>query len=149
MICYKRSIQYYETDKMGITHHANYLHFMEEARLFYLESIGLPFADLEAMGLASPVLQLSVDYRCPSTFGDTLEISVRLSSYHGARLCVQYEMRDAETGKLVCTAASQHCFLKDGVIYAPRRENPQLHAVLQRALAQDTAQREAAEVPGA
>ena len=28
---YIRRINYYETDKMGVTHHSNYVRFMEEA----------------------------------------------------------------------------------------------------------------------
>ena len=30
MIPYKRKVQYYETDMMGIAHHANYIHWIEE-----------------------------------------------------------------------------------------------------------------------
>ena len=37
---YVHKVQYYETDKMQITHHSNYLRFMEEARIDYLEQIG-------------------------------------------------------------------------------------------------------------
>ena len=29
---YERKINYYETDKMGIVHHSNYIKFLEEAR---------------------------------------------------------------------------------------------------------------------
>lgn len=28
---YQHIVQYYETDKMGITHHSNYIRWMEEA----------------------------------------------------------------------------------------------------------------------
>ena len=34
-IC-KHEVQYYETDRMGITHHSNYVRWMEEARTFFL-----------------------------------------------------------------------------------------------------------------
>lgn len=50
MYQYRRTVQYYETDKMGITHHANYIKWMEEARIGFLDSIGLPFQSVEAMG---------------------------------------------------------------------------------------------------
>ena len=30
---YIHTVQYYETDKMGITHHSNYIRWMEEARV--------------------------------------------------------------------------------------------------------------------
>lgn len=31
-------VQYYETDMMGVTHHANYIHWMEEARIDFMEA---------------------------------------------------------------------------------------------------------------
>ena len=34
---YTHKVQYYETDKMGITHHSNYIRWMEEARIDFLE----------------------------------------------------------------------------------------------------------------
>ena len=37
-------VQYYETDRMGVTHHSNYIRFMEEARVAYLEQLGFPYA---------------------------------------------------------------------------------------------------------
>ena len=44
---YIRKVQYHETDKMGITHHSNYIRWMEEARVNYLEQIGWPYDRLE------------------------------------------------------------------------------------------------------
>lgn len=32
MKTYQHKVQYYETDKMQITHHSNYIRFMEEIR---------------------------------------------------------------------------------------------------------------------
>ena len=34
---YEHKAQYYETDQMGIIHHANYLHWFEEARIDRLQ----------------------------------------------------------------------------------------------------------------
>jgi acyl-CoA thioester hydrolase len=36
---YSHKVQYYETDKMGITHHSNYVRWMEEARIYFLDKI--------------------------------------------------------------------------------------------------------------
>ncbi len=44
---YTHKVNYYETDKMGITHHSNYIRFMEEARMHYLAEIGFPMTMLE------------------------------------------------------------------------------------------------------
>lgn len=40
---YLHKVQYYETDKMGIAHHSNYIRWMEEARVDFLEKIGWGF----------------------------------------------------------------------------------------------------------
>ena len=36
---YEHKAQYYETDQMGIIHHANYLHWFEEARIDMMEQM--------------------------------------------------------------------------------------------------------------
>ena len=33
MIAWQHKVQYYETDRMGITHHSNYIRWMEEGRV--------------------------------------------------------------------------------------------------------------------
>ena len=40
MYIYKHKVKYYETDKMGVTHHSNYIRFMEEARVEWMENMG-------------------------------------------------------------------------------------------------------------
>ena len=51
MESYKHKVNYYETDKMGITHHSNYIRFMEEARVYFLEQIGWGYDKFEEKGI--------------------------------------------------------------------------------------------------
>ena len=37
---HRRRVLYYETDKMGIVHHSNYIRYMEEGRLEYMRQAG-------------------------------------------------------------------------------------------------------------
>lgn len=37
MKAFIHKVQYDETDMMGITHHANYIHWMEEARIDFMD----------------------------------------------------------------------------------------------------------------
>ena len=53
---YLRKVHYHETDKMGITHHTNYIKWMEEARIDFLDQIGWSYARLEREGILSPVI---------------------------------------------------------------------------------------------
>ncbi len=37
---YQHEVKYYECDRMGITHHSNYVRFMEEARVDWMDQVG-------------------------------------------------------------------------------------------------------------
>ena len=108
---YKRTVNYYETDMMGITHHANYIHWMEESRIYFLAKIGWPYERLEAQGLASPVTKLSCKYVRPTTFPDEITVQIYVKDFDGVRLTFGYEMKKAD-GTTVFVADSTHCFMK-------------------------------------
>ena len=72
---YRRQVFYYETDKMGVTHHSNYVRFMEEARIDFLEQIGCSYDKMEKAGIISPVIWIECEYKRSTTFGDELRIS--------------------------------------------------------------------------
>ena len=40
---YEHKAQYYETDQMGIIHHSNYIRWMEEARIAYMDEMDFPY----------------------------------------------------------------------------------------------------------
>lgn len=44
---YIHKVNYYETDKMGITHHSNYIRWMEEARIFWLDGLGYSMTNIK------------------------------------------------------------------------------------------------------
>ena len=110
---YEHKIQYYETDKMGITHHSNYIRFMEEARVDWLDKIGWNFAKLESMGLTSPVLSVKCEYKKSTTYSDIILIKLSLESYNGIKMIIKYEMTNKETNEVVAIGETQHCFLND------------------------------------
>ena len=96
MTGYMHSVKYSETDKMGITHHSNYIHWMEEARVDYLRQIGFPYEKLEEMGIASPVVSVECKYKAPTTFPDEVQITVSVEGFNGLRLRFLYEMRKGD-----------------------------------------------------
>lgn len=112
---YLRRAHYYETDQMGIVHHSNYIRWMEEARLDFLEQLGWGYRKLEADGLLIPVTEVSCAYKRPVRFGDTVAIEVRVTAYQGVRLTLAYRVTDLGTGKLCAFGQSGHCFCgRDG-----------------------------------
>ena len=78
MFSYSHTVQYYETDKMGVTHHSNYIRFMEEARIAFMQSIGWSYDKMESMEIVSPVVNVSCSYKKPSTFADIININTEV-----------------------------------------------------------------------
>ncbi len=107
---YVHRVQYYETDMMGVVHHANYLHWMEEARIDFMEQLGFPYQRMEAEGVLSPVKAVHCDYRHSCTFGDSVTVSVSVESFNGVVTTIAYTMVN-QAGETVCTARSEHVFL--------------------------------------
>ncbi|MBR4464605.1 MAG: acyl-CoA thioesterase, partial [Treponema sp.] len=108
---YIHKVQYYETDKMQVTHHSNYLRFLEEARIDFLDQIGWGYAKMEEEGIISPVLSLTCDYKHATTFPDVLTIYVTIEKLSAVRLTLSYKIMNGE--KVACTATTSHCFIKN------------------------------------
>ncbi len=129
MFTYTRKAQYHETDKMGIIHHSNYVKWMEEASIAYMESLGYGFDKVESLGVLSPVAGISVSYKNPVRFNDTVQISISLTRYSGVIQEVAYTFTNATTGELSATATSKHCYIKDGKIINLKHVIPELDAL--------------------
>ena len=108
---YIRRVCYHETDKMGITHHSNYIKWMEEARIDFLEQVGFGYDVLEERGIISPVIGVECQYLRPTVFNDTVKISVEILEFRGVRLTIGYKMSNAKTQEEVLTGKTMHCFL--------------------------------------
>lgn len=109
-VIFERKINYYETDKMGVVHHSNYIRYLEEARCYWMEKIDLPFSLLEENGITIPVLGVNCTYKYHVTFDDTILINVFMKEYSGVRMTVGYEVKDKDTGKIVLLGETKHCF---------------------------------------
>ena len=96
MKAYKHTVQYYETDKMGITHHSNYVRWMEEARIDFLKQLGWDYARLEKEGIISPTVEVSCRYKRSTTFSDDVFIIVKIREFKGVKLILDYSMKNAE-----------------------------------------------------
>ena len=129
MFTYTRKAQYHETDQMGIIHHSNYVRWMEEARIAFMESLGFGYDKVESLGILSPVAGISVTYKSPVHFNDTVEISVSLTRYSGVIQEIAYTITNITTGELSATATSKPCYLNDGKIINLKHALPELDSI--------------------
>jgi len=127
---YTHKVHYYETDKMGITHHSNYIRWMEEALIDFLNSIGWGYEKIEDMGVISPVTAVECKYKSTTTFADMVIVDVWVEDVKGVKLKIRYDMKKQD-GTTVCEGTSEHCFLNsEGKIISLKREYPDIYSAL-------------------
>lgn len=130
---YIRKINYYETDKMGITHHSNYIRFMEEARMQFFDEIGFAYEKMEAEGIISPVVEVECHYKKSTTFGDEIRIKISLEEYSGVKLKLKYLITNAYSGDVVLEGKTVHCILNnEHNPVSARKKFPKLDEILKK-----------------
>lgn len=108
---YKRKVNYYETDAMQIVHHSNYIRFLEEARIYFMDEIGLPYKKVEEEGVLIPVIGVNCTYKTPAKFDDILDIKVKIKEYTGVKMIISYEIVNSNTKKDIFLGETKHCFV--------------------------------------
>lgn len=131
---YIHTVQYYETDKMGVAHHSNFIRWFEEARVDFLNRIGVPYDKLEETGLTSPVLSAECRYIKSARFGERVEIETRLTELGNVKFAFSYRVF-GEDGSLRAEGATRHCFITpDGNVTSLKKQQPELFRRLEESL---------------
>ena len=94
MKSFKLRVYYYDTDKMGVVYHSNYLKWMEIARTEYFRDI-LPYKNIENMGFILPVKSLNIEYIDSAKYDDEIEIFVKIEEINSIKIKFYYEMYDS------------------------------------------------------
>lgn len=136
MESYQHKIQYYETDKMGITHHSNYIRWFEEARVDFLERAGFGYDRMEREGILSPVLSVRAEYKKMTYFPETVHIYAAVTKFTGIKFTISYTVKN-EAGEVCCVGESEHCFLDmDGRPFRPKNSAPEIYELMCKLLQQ-------------
>ena len=109
MIPYVHEVKYYECDRMGVTHHSNYIRIMEEARVYVQDQLGYGFEKMEAEGGVSPVTALSCEFKKTTTFKDRIEVNLKVKEMSPLKITFSYIMKVGEA--IVFKGTSTHCFI--------------------------------------
>ena len=107
---YTRKPNYYETDMMGIVHHSNHIRYFEESRLAYMDSLGCDVAELERLGVIIPNVDAYAKYLVPLKYGDTATIEVKLTTFTGTRMELNYVIKN-QKGEIAAEGHTMHCFV--------------------------------------
>lgn len=110
---YKRQVFYYETDKMGIVHHSNYIRWIEEARLDFMQQAGLSYENMEKNGIIMPVIEVSCKYIISVRYNEVVNIYTKPVFFNGIKAVFSYEIYAQDNEMLAASGESSHCFLDD------------------------------------
>ena len=97
-------VRFFETDLMGIVHHAAYLTYVEVGRVEYLRARGADYRKLVQSGYHMPVVEASLAYKRPAYFDDELVVETRLSAL--TRVTTRFDYRILRAGDLLATAST-------------------------------------------
>lgn len=90
-------VRYAETDKMGVVYHSNYFVWFEVGRCELLRALGWSYRELEADGVALPVIQASCDYRQSGHYDDELDVDTTGTLLSPVRVQFDYHVRRGDT----------------------------------------------------
>lgn len=110
---YIHKVQYYETDRMAIVHHSNYIRWFEEARLDYMKNNGVDYASIENKGVFMPVINVNCEYKYSAKFGDWAVIETNLTKYNGIVMEFSYVAYLQDTDVVLVRGNSKHCFIDE------------------------------------
>ena len=103
-------VRYAETDQMGIVYYANYLVWMEVARVDYCRAIGFHYKDMELDdGVLLAVAESHCRYLSPARFDEEVSIKTTASDVSRRFVTFDYEMTCA--GRRLASGRTRHIFL--------------------------------------
>ncbi|HXG00414.1 MAG TPA: thioesterase family protein [Bacteroidota bacterium] len=95
-------VRYADTDQMKFVYYAKYFEYFEQGRSDLLRDIGLPYPQIEAMGLFLPVIEAHAKYKRAARYDDLLHVVTYFREIPVARIRLEYEVfRDGENEAIV------------------------------------------------
>jgi acyl-CoA thioester hydrolase len=110
---HRHRVPFFETDAMGLVHHANYVRFLELARIRWMDEHHRPYREYVAEGLHFATTRVELDYLRGLRFDDEVEIAVWLAWARGASLRMEYALARVAAGAAdpVARAATEHAMV--------------------------------------
>lgn len=100
-------VRYFETDRMGIVHHAAYITWFEEGRSAFSRALGYSYAQMETDGIGLAVVEVAARFLLPARYDDEVVVSTCLQELRSREVVFTYEVRSAAEGRLLVTGETR------------------------------------------
>jgi acyl-CoA thioester hydrolase len=101
-------VRYFETDAMGIVHHASYITWFEEGRSAFTRAIGYPYSRMEQEGISLAVAEVSARYHLPARYDDEVRVIAAVSQIGSRGMAFNYEVRRVADDALLVSGSTRH-----------------------------------------
>jgi acyl-CoA thioester hydrolase len=125
---YQVRVIFGDTDQMGVVYYGNYMRYFEGARAAFLRSFGKSHADLDAWGVALPVVEAHCRYRRPARYEDLIDVDVDVGELRAASMKFVYEVRRGD--EVLADGYTRHASV--GVDGRPRAVPAPLRELIER-----------------
>ncbi len=105
----RHRVPFYETDAMGIVHHANYVRYLELVRIAWMDEHDRPYRDYVNEGLHFSTTRVDLSYLRSAGFDDVLDVTGWLEWVGGASLGMAYEIDRG--GARVAEGVTEHAMV--------------------------------------
>ena len=103
-------VRYAETDQMGVVYYANYLVWMEVARVDLCKACGFNYRDMEREdGVLLAVVEANCRYKSPARFDDEVTVKSWIEDANTRMVTFQYEMRVGD--RELATGYTRHIYV--------------------------------------
>jgi acyl-CoA thioester hydrolase len=103
----------YECDVQGIVNNANYLHYFENTRHEFMQSLGTSFKESHAAGVDPVVARADLRYKTPLTGSDRFVSSLTVER-QGVKIIFHQTIHRKSDGALCCKGQIEAVILVNG-----------------------------------
>ena len=136
----KLRVHFYDTDTMGVVHHANYIRWFETGRVEYLRSIGITLTEMMSDGILFPITEVRAKYLHSAKFDDDLELETTALELTKVKMEFNYKIRRQSDEKILVTGYSQNVFTNSATGKISRLPE-KYFSKLEKAMIEEMAQR--------
>jgi acyl-CoA thioester hydrolase len=101
-------VRFYEVDAYGMVWHGHYVGWFEVGRNELTEKFDIGPLQLKEKNLLAPVVEMTCQYKLPTTFGDLVVIQTTMERTEVAKLIFHYRILFQRDGKVLATGSTTH-----------------------------------------
>ena len=126
-------VRYADTDQMRFAYYGKFFEYFEQGRSDLLRQIGLPYPEIEAMGLILPVIEAHATYKRAARYDDLLHVVTYLREKPVARVRIDYEVTKDGEKDILADGYTIHSFVTSATL-KPSRAPAQFLEAIERAM---------------